>query len=188
MSVAAGTSPTSARAGAHPLVLPRCPAAERPLAARLRLARGGGSRLVVGRACWLAEDAWPGNFAPITLGDRVCLSQGAVLCTGNHNFRSPGFDLRLGPISIGTGAWIAARAARAVVALGRDRARQPGGGGGAAVAGDSSPAVRQSAPPHALPAVAAADRGRAGRGRAGRAQAPLQDYRMIHPIKNRMIP
>ncbi len=42
--------------------------------------------------------AWPGNLAPISLGDRVCLSQGTCLCAGNHNFRSPGFDLRLGPI------------------------------------------------------------------------------------------
>ena len=67
-------------------------------------------RLQVGRACWLAEDAWLDNLAPITLGDRVCLSQGAYLCTGNHDFRSPGFDLLLGPISIGSGAWIAARA------------------------------------------------------------------------------
>ncbi|MFU8886763.1 MAG: hypothetical protein ACNA8O_15070 [Cyanobacteriota bacterium] len=89
-------------------------------------------RLQVGQACWLAEDAWPGNLAPISLGDRVCLSQGTVLCTGNHNFRSPGFDLRLGPITIGSDAWIAARA---VLAPGRDRARQSGGGGGAAVMG-----------------------------------------------------
>ena len=42
--------------------------------------------------------AWPGNLAPISLGDRVCLSQGTYLCAGNHNFRSPGFALRLGPI------------------------------------------------------------------------------------------
>jgi putative colanic acid biosynthesis acetyltransferase WcaF len=84
-------------------------------------------RLVVGHHCWLAEDAWIDNLAPVTLGDRVCLSQGAYLCTGNHDFRSPGFDLRLGPISIGSDAWIAARAmlapntqigAGAVVALG----------------------------------------------------------------------
>jgi len=26
--------------------------------------------------------AWPGNLAPISLGDRVCLSQGTCLCTG----------------------------------------------------------------------------------------------------------
>lgn len=84
-------------------------------------------RLQVGQSCWLAEDAWLDNLAPITLADRVCLSQGAFLCTGNHNYRSPSFDLLLGPISIGTGAWIAARAvlapgtqvgAGAVVALG----------------------------------------------------------------------
>ncbi len=67
-------------------------------------------RLVVGQACWLGEDAWIDNLAHVTLGDRVCLSQGAYLCTGNHDFRSPGFDLRLGPISIGPDAWISARA------------------------------------------------------------------------------
>ncbi|MEE2695827.1 MAG: WcaF family extracellular polysaccharide biosynthesis acetyltransferase [Cyanobacteriota bacterium] len=65
-------------------------------------------RLLVGEACWLAEDAWLDNLAPITLGDRVCISQGAYLCTGNHDFRSPGFELRLGPITIGSNAWIAA--------------------------------------------------------------------------------
>ena len=65
-------------------------------------------RLVVGDACWLAEDAWLDNLAPITLGDRVCISQGTYLCTGNHDFRSPGFELRLGPITIGSDAWIAA--------------------------------------------------------------------------------
>jgi putative colanic acid biosynthesis acetyltransferase WcaF len=84
-------------------------------------------RLQVGQACWLAEDAWLDNLAPITIGDRVCLSQGAYLCTGNHDFRSPGFDLRLGSITIAADAWIAARAvlapgtqigSGAVVALG----------------------------------------------------------------------
>lgn len=84
-------------------------------------------RLVVGDSCWLAEDAWIDNLAPVTLGDRVCLSQGVYLCTGNHDFRSPGFNLMLGPITIGSDAWIAARAvlapgtqvgSGAVVALG----------------------------------------------------------------------
>ena len=84
-------------------------------------------RLQVGQACWLAEDAWLDNLAMITLGDRVCLSQGVYLCTGNHNYRSSGFDLLLGPINICDDSWIAARAvlapgtvigAGAVVALG----------------------------------------------------------------------
>lgn len=84
-------------------------------------------RLQVGRSCWLAEDAWIDNLALVTLGDRVCLSQGTYLCTGNHDFRASGFDLRLGPIVVGSDAWIAARAVlapgtcvgpRAVIALG----------------------------------------------------------------------
>jgi len=84
-------------------------------------------RLQVGHACWLAEDAWIDNLAPVQLGDRVCLSQGVYICTGNHNFRSPAFDLQLGPIVIESDAWIAARAvlapgtvvgAGAVVSLG----------------------------------------------------------------------
>jgi putative colanic acid biosynthesis acetyltransferase WcaF len=66
-------------------------------------------RLVVGDACWLAEDAWIDNLASVTLGDRVCLSQSVYLCTGNHDFRSSGFDLMLGPITIDSDAWIAAR-------------------------------------------------------------------------------
>lgn len=84
-------------------------------------------RLQVGNACWLAEDAWLDNLAPIIIGDRVCISQAAYLCTGNHDFRSPGFELRLGSICVDNDSWIAARAvlapgthvgASAVVALG----------------------------------------------------------------------
>jgi putative colanic acid biosynthesis acetyltransferase WcaF len=84
-------------------------------------------RLQVGEHCWLGEAVWIDNLAPVSIGDRVCVSQGAYLCTGNHDFRSPGFDLRLGAISIGSEAWIAARAVlgpgtqvqeRAVVGLG----------------------------------------------------------------------
>lgn len=66
-------------------------------------------RLQVGHACWLGENAWLDNIATITLGDRVCISQGAYLCTGNHDYRSPNFDLLEGQISIGSDAWIAAQ-------------------------------------------------------------------------------
>ncbi len=83
-------------------------------------------RLVAGHACWLGEAVWIDNLAPVRLGDRVCLSQGAYLCTGNHDFRRPSFDLLLGPIELGDDVWIGARAvlapgtrvgAAAVVAL-----------------------------------------------------------------------
>lgn len=84
-------------------------------------------RLKVGNACWLGEGVWIDNLAQVCLGDRVCVSQGVYLCTGNHNFRSPGFDLLLGPICVDSDAWIAAFAvvapgthigSAAVIALG----------------------------------------------------------------------
>ena len=65
-------------------------------------------RLRIGYACWLGEDVWIDNLADVELGDRVCISQGAYLCTGNHDFRSLGFDLLLGPIFIESDVWIAA--------------------------------------------------------------------------------
>jgi putative colanic acid biosynthesis acetyltransferase WcaF len=68
-------------------------------------------RLIVGNHCWIGEGAWLDNLAMITLEDHVCLSQGVYLCTGNHNWKDPGFALILGAIYIETGSWIAAQAA-----------------------------------------------------------------------------
>lgn len=67
-------------------------------------------RLSVGHATWLGEDLWIDNVAPVRVGNHVCLSQGAGLFTGNHDWSSPSFDLIEGPIEIGDGAWIGARA------------------------------------------------------------------------------
>ena len=66
-------------------------------------------RLTVGDDCWLGEGAWIDNLAPVTLGDNVCLSQEVYLCTGNHNWSKPSFDLILGEIKIEQSAWIGAR-------------------------------------------------------------------------------
>jgi len=67
-------------------------------------------RLAVADHCWLGEDVWIDNLGTVTIGSHVCLSQGAYFCTGNHDHRDPGFDLRLGPITIGPEVWIAAKA------------------------------------------------------------------------------
>lgn len=68
-------------------------------------------RLNVGDHSWLGEDVWIDNLGDVTVGKSCCLSQGAYLCTGNHDWTSPGFDLIVKPITIEDGAWIGARAA-----------------------------------------------------------------------------
>ncbi len=67
-------------------------------------------RLAVGDHCWIGEDAWIDNLAPVTLGNHVCLSQGVYLCTGSHDWRSESFDLVTRPIHVADAAWIGARA------------------------------------------------------------------------------
>jgi putative colanic acid biosynthesis acetyltransferase WcaF len=77
-------------------------------------------KLRIGKHCWIGEDCWIDNMAPVTLGDNVCISQGAYLCTGNHDWKDPAFSLITQPIKINDGAWIAARASLAPgVVIGR---------------------------------------------------------------------
>ena len=65
--------------------------------------------LEVGENTWLGEDVWLDNLAPIRIGSNVCISQGAYLCTGNHDWADPAFGLMVRPISVGDGAWIGAK-------------------------------------------------------------------------------
>lgn len=67
-------------------------------------------RLKVGNYCWIGENAWIDNLAPITIEDHVCLSQGIYLCTGNHDWSHPQFKLITASIHLKQGCWIAARA------------------------------------------------------------------------------
>lgn len=67
-------------------------------------------RLSVGDYVWLGENLWIDNLATVTIESQVCLSQGVYLCTGNHNWRDPSFQLITETITIETGSWIAARA------------------------------------------------------------------------------
>ncbi len=66
-------------------------------------------RLTVGDCVWIGEDAWLDNIAPITIESHVCLSQGIYLCTGNHNWNHPNFQLTSAPIHIQESSWIAAK-------------------------------------------------------------------------------
>jgi putative colanic acid biosynthesis acetyltransferase WcaF len=67
-------------------------------------------RLIVGNDCWLGEDCWLDNLADVQLGNDVCVSQGAYLCTGNHDWSDSGFSLIVKSIVLRDGAWVGARA------------------------------------------------------------------------------
>jgi putative colanic acid biosynthesis acetyltransferase WcaF len=66
--------------------------------------------LRLGNHCWIGEDCWIDNLAPVHIGSNVCVSQGAYLCTGSHDWSDPVFGLITRPISVRDGAWICARA------------------------------------------------------------------------------
>lgn len=66
--------------------------------------------LEVGDHCWIGERVWIYNDAKVTLGQHVCVSQDALLLTGNHNYKQRRFDLIVGEITLDDGVWIGARA------------------------------------------------------------------------------
>jgi putative colanic acid biosynthesis acetyltransferase WcaF len=59
---------------------------------------------------WIGENAWIDNIAMVTIGSNVCISQGATILTGSHNYKKTSFDLITGPVTIENGAWIGALA------------------------------------------------------------------------------
>lgn len=65
--------------------------------------------LRVGDFSWIGEKVWIDNLITVEIGSNVCISQGAMLLTGNHNYKSPGFDLIMNEIRIDNGAWIGAK-------------------------------------------------------------------------------
>ena len=125
-----------------------CPARLRPLILRAFGARVGRRVLIrhrvrvlwpwklrVGDDCWIGEEAWLLNLEPITLESDVCLSQGAMLCTGSHDRHDRAFGYDNAPIHLDSGAWVAARAtvlrgarvpAGHVVPAGQTYRRRPG--------------------------------------------------------------
>lgn len=64
----------------------------------------------VGDHVWIGEDAWIDSLDKVVIGSNVCISQGAYLLTGNHNYKSTTFDLMTGKIHIDDGAWVGAKA------------------------------------------------------------------------------
>lgn len=65
-------------------------------------------RLTIGDHSWIGESVWLDNLAEIEIGANCCISQGAYLCTGSHDWTSSRFGLVVKPIKIAEGAWLGA--------------------------------------------------------------------------------
>jgi len=65
--------------------------------------------LGIGDEVWLGEGAWIDNLADVKIGNNVCVSQGAFILTGNHDYKKAAFDLLVNPIVIEDGVWVGAK-------------------------------------------------------------------------------
>lgn len=66
--------------------------------------------LSIGDYSWIGERVWVDSLGKVEIGANCCLSQGALLLCGNHNYKKPGFDLEVGTIVLEEGVWIGSRA------------------------------------------------------------------------------
>lgn len=64
--------------------------------------------LTIGHDTWIGENVWLDCLVPVSIGSHVCVSQGAVLLTGNHNYKKSTFDLITAGFALEEGAWIGA--------------------------------------------------------------------------------
>ena len=64
----------------------------------------------IGDNAWIGEKVWLDSLGKINIGANSCLSQGAMLISGNHNYKKSTFDLIVGDINLKEGVWIGAGA------------------------------------------------------------------------------
>jgi putative colanic acid biosynthesis acetyltransferase WcaF len=65
--------------------------------------------LEIGNNVWIGENVWIDNLGKITIGNNVCISQGALLLCGNHDYSKTSFDLIIKPIVLEDGVWVGAQ-------------------------------------------------------------------------------
>ena len=66
-------------------------------------------KLEIGDYTWIGEKAWIDNLGNVVIGKNCCLSQGAFILCGNHNFKKQAFDLMVKEITLEDGVWIGAK-------------------------------------------------------------------------------
>lgn len=67
-------------------------------------------RLRIGDHSWIGEDVWIDNLTEVMIGSHVCISQGAYLCTGSHDWTCETFDLVTRSITLEDHVWVGAKA------------------------------------------------------------------------------
>ncbi len=65
-------------------------------------------RLIIGDHVWIGEKSWIDNLDEVVIGNNCCISQGAMLLCGNHNYNESTFNLITGKIILEDGVWIGA--------------------------------------------------------------------------------
>ncbi|MEM1003196.1 MAG: WcaF family extracellular polysaccharide biosynthesis acetyltransferase [Bacteroidota bacterium] len=65
--------------------------------------------LKIGDNTWVGEGVWLDCLTVVDIGNNVCISQGALILNGNHDYKKSTFDLIVKPIVIEDGAWIGAK-------------------------------------------------------------------------------
>lgn len=66
-------------------------------------------KLTIGDYSWIGENVWIDNLDEVIIGKNVCISQGAMLLCGNHDYKKSSFDLIIGKIILEDGVWIGAK-------------------------------------------------------------------------------
>ena len=65
--------------------------------------------LEIGNYVWIGENVWIDNLDSVRIESNVCISQGAMLLCGNHNYKKSSFDLITGKIILEEGSWAGAK-------------------------------------------------------------------------------
>ena len=66
--------------------------------------------LEIGDHVWIGERVWIDNLAEVRIGSHSCISQGAYLCTGSHDWTRQSFDLVTRAINVEDQCWVGAMA------------------------------------------------------------------------------
>jgi putative colanic acid biosynthesis acetyltransferase WcaF len=64
--------------------------------------------LRVGDNTWIGREVFIDNPGPVVIGSNVCISQRALLITGNHDYHDPQFAFFANPVRVGDRVWLCA--------------------------------------------------------------------------------